>query len=225
MAVHEKTRILRAIKAHIGMVVARPSALRPARGTKYFVTNPFIVAIIGALDTVKSGQKRRARIVVRPSRHHPGLHELYTYHFPNHWPDACERNRALMAIARRQAHDIEHDHSYEALEWRVRFIANYNNPEPGMKPYAHLYHYVYNSILQSLRKELQLQTTSNDIKQSQTTSNDVKQYQTTSSEDVSFEPIISRHYPYRPLTHQTTRHTSLHTSHPNKWQLFCKIIA
>jgi len=221
MAVHEKTRILRAIKAHIGTVVARPSALRPARGTKYFVTNPFIIAIIGALDTVKSGQKRRARIVVRPSRHHPGLHELYTYHFPEHWPDACERNRALMAIARRQAHDIEHDHSYEALEWRVRFIANYNNPEPGMKPYAHLYHYVYNFILQSLRKELQPQTTSNDIKQSQTTSNDVKQYQTTSSANVSFEPIVSRHYPYRSLTHQTTRHIS----NPHKWQLFCKIIA
>ena len=155
MAKHQKTIILAGINAYLGETVRRPAALRPARGTKYFTTCSFITSIRGALDTVKSGQKRRARIVVRPSRHHLGLHELYTYHFPTHWSDACQANRELIKLAQRQAHDIESDHSSASLEWRTRFLAQLINPEPDKKQYPHFYSFVYTTIYSALRAAYQ----------------------------------------------------------------------
>ncbi len=155
MAKHQKSIILAGINAYLGETVRRPAALRPARGTKYFTTCPFITSIRGALDTVKSGQKRRARIVVRPSRHHPELHELYTYHFPTHWSDACQANRELIKLAQRQAHDIESDHSAASLEWRTRFLAQLIKPEPDKKQYPHFFSFVYTTIYSALRAAYQ----------------------------------------------------------------------
>jgi hypothetical protein len=125
---------------------------------RYLTLNPLFKTIRGAMDPQKIGQKRRKRIVVRPSRHHLGLHELYTYHFPQHWSEACVSNRGLIKEAQRQAHALEHDCSFEAIEWRIRFFSHYfrvfkggEKPAPGMKPYSRFYQFVYVSIYRSLQ--------------------------------------------------------------------------
>jgi hypothetical protein len=111
------------------------------------------------MDEAKDGRKRRKRIVVRPSRHYDGLFELYTYHFPKHWSDACVANRNLIKEAQRRAHALEHDHSVEALEWRIRFFRHYftvfkggAKPEPGMKRYSRFYQYTYVALYRELKQ-------------------------------------------------------------------------
>ena len=141
--------------------VSLPAGSTPhKRGVHYFHTCAFLTAIRGAVDMAKEGRKCRKRIVVRPSRFRAGLHELYTYHFPKHWSAACVANRELIKEAQRQAHALEHDHSIEALEWRVRFFKHYYTvfkggakPEPGMKPYSRFYQYTYVSIYRQLQAE------------------------------------------------------------------------
>ena len=131
------------------------------------------------MDEPKLGQARRKRIIVRPSRFRFGLHELYVYHFPKHWSAACVANRELIKEAQRQAHALEHDHSIEALEWRVRFFNHYftvfkggAKPEPGMKPYSRFYQYTYVAIYRQL-KDAQQQA-----------------QQEKQLEEISFEPIV-----------------------------------
>ena len=141
--------------------VSLPAGSTPhKRGVHYFHTCAFLTAIRGAVDMAKEGRKCRKRIVVRPSRFRAGLHELYTFHFPKHWSAACVANRELIKEAQRQAHALEHDHSIEALEWRVRFFKHYYTvfkggakPEPGMKPYSRFYQYTYVAIYRQLQAE------------------------------------------------------------------------
>ena len=141
--------------------VSLPAGSTPhKRGVHYFRCYVGVEALWGAMDMVKEGQKCRKRIVVRPSRFRTGLHELYTYHFPKHWSAACVANRELIKEAQRQAHALEHDHSIEALEWRVRFFNHYfrvfkggAKPEEGMKPYSRFYQYTYVAIYRQLQAE------------------------------------------------------------------------
>ncbi len=195
MSRHLKTIVISRLAAKIATFVDLPANATPhTRGVRYFRACVGIDCLWGAMNTVKEGNKYRKHIVVRPSRHRPGLFELYTYHFPTHWSSACVANRELIKEAQRQAHALERDHSMEALEWRIRFLNHYFNvfkahkqPEPGLKPYARFYQYTYVSIyraLQSARDAAKFQ-------ESQTISNDIKQYQTT-SDDVTFEPIPLR---------------------------------
>ena len=152
MSKHLKTRVISQLAANAANFCPLPPNSTPqTKSVRYFRPKTGIVSIRGAMDTIKAGRKAKKRIIVRPSRHRLGFHELYTYHFPKHWSAACVANRELMHIARLQAHAIEHEHSYAALEWRVRQIANYYNPEPGMKRYSRLFHYVYAAILRDLR--------------------------------------------------------------------------
>ena len=132
---------------------------------------------------VKEGHRYKKHIVVRRMPYAKGLLQLYTYHFPKTWSAACVANRELIKQAQRQAHALEHAHTPEALEWRVRFFNHYftvvkggAKPEPGLKPYARFYQYTYVAIYRQLQAQ-QRQTTSNDIKLSQTL------------EDLSFEQI------------------------------------
>ncbi|MBQ7439207.1 MAG: hypothetical protein IJV28_04485 [Paludibacteraceae bacterium] len=141
--------------------VSLPAGSTPhKRGVHYFRCYVGVEALWGAMDMAKEGQKCRKRIVVRPSRFRRGLHELYTYHFPKHWSAACVANRELIKEAQRQAHALEHDHSIEALEWRVRFFNHYfrvfkggAKPEEGMKPYSRFYQYTYVAIYRQLQAE------------------------------------------------------------------------
>ncbi|MBQ4393677.1 MAG: hypothetical protein II825_00055 [Paludibacteraceae bacterium] len=140
-----------------------PSDATPhTRGVRYFHPARGIEIIQGAMDHYEEGQKYKKRIVVRPSRFRKGLHELYTYHFPTHWSAACVANREMIKEAQRQAHALEHDHSIEALEWRVRFFNHYftvfkggAKPEPGLKPYSRFYQYTYVAIYRQLQSERQ----------------------------------------------------------------------
>ena len=174
--------------------VPHPSDSAPhAKGVRYFrISNPAIVAIWGAIDTVKQGQKCKKRIVVRPSRHYPGLHELYTYHFPKQCSKACQANRELIKTAQRLAHAIEKDHSYAALEWRIRHIQHLLNPVPGQKTYAHFYNFVYNSIYQSLRTASQSTQPAASQVAKQAASLSSSSSPSVNSEYVSFVPITSR---------------------------------
>ena len=135
-----------------------PQPTPHSKGVRYLTFVEGINSICQAMDAQKDGQKRRKRIVVRPSRHHLGLHELYTYHFPKHWSEACVSNRELIKEAQRQAHALEHDFSYEGLEWRIRFFSHYfrvvrggEKPAPGLKRYSRFYQFAYVSIYRALR--------------------------------------------------------------------------
>ena len=126
---------------------------------------------------VKEGRRYKKHIVVRRMPYAKGLLQLYTYHFPKTWSAACVANRELIKQAQRQAHALEHAHTPEALEWRVRFFNHYftvvkggAKPEPGLKPYTHFYQYTYVAIYRQLQAQ-QRQTTSNDLQQSQTLEN------------------------------------------------------
>ena len=161
MSVHLKTKVMDRLKSSGYEFVSLPRSATPhKRGVHYFHTCAFLTAIRGAVDMAKEGRKCRKRIVVRPSRFRAGLHELYTFHFPKHWSAACVANRELIKEAQRQAHALEHDHSIEALEWRVRFFNHYftvfkggAKPEPGMKPYSRFYQYTYVAIYRQLQEE------------------------------------------------------------------------
>ena len=158
---HLKTKIINRLKWDGFEFVSLPAESTPhKRGVHYFRCYVGVEALWGAVDMAKEGRKCRKRIVVRPSRFRAGLHELYTYHFPKHWSAACVANRELIKEAQRQAHALEHDHSIEALEWRVRFFNHYfrvfkggAKPEEGMKPYSRFYQYTYVAIYRQLQAE------------------------------------------------------------------------
>ena len=161
MSKHLKTHIISRLDAAISYFVppSDVSALH-SRGVRYFVPEEGIDAFWGAMNTAKEGRRYRKHIIVRRAPEHKGLLQLYTYHFPRHWSAACVANRELIKEAQRQAHALEHDHSIEALEWRIRFFNHYfrvfkggAKPEPGLKPYSRFYQYTYVAIYRQLREE------------------------------------------------------------------------
>ena len=112
----------------------------------------------GAMNSVKAGRRYKKHIVVRRMPYAHGLLQLYTYHFPKTWSAACIANRELIKQAQRQAHALEHAHTAEALEWRLRFFNHYFSvvkggaaPEPGLKRYARFYQYTYVAIYRQLQ--------------------------------------------------------------------------
>ena len=154
------------LRSIIDHYVALPSNSTPrARGVRYFVPIPLYEAYWGAMNSVKEGHHHKKHIVVRRMPYAQGLLQLYTYHFPKTWSAACVANRELIKQAQRQAHALEHAHTREALEWRLRFFNHYFSvvkggakPEPGLKRYARFYQYTYVSIyrlLQSSRDKAQ----------------------------------------------------------------------
>ena len=161
MPKHLKTHIISRLDAAISYFVppSDVSALH-SRGVRYFVPEEGIDAFWGAMNTAKEGRRYRKHIIVRRAPEHNGLLQLYTYHFPRHWSAACVANRELIKEAQRQAHALEHDHSIEALEWRIRFFNHYfrvfkggAKPEPGLKPYSRFYQYTYVAIYRQLKEE------------------------------------------------------------------------
>ncbi len=179
MSRHLKSIIIARLEDRGMCFASLPSDATPhTRGVRYFHTVRGIASIRGAMDHYEEGQKYKKRVVVRPSRFRKGLHELYIYHFPKHWSAACVANRELIKEAQRQAHALEHDHSIEALEWRIRFFNHYfrvfkggAKPEPGMKPYSRFYQYTYVAIYRQLKEEKGTEVGS-------------------CLEEISFEPIV-----------------------------------
>ena len=205
MGKYLKTRVIERLSATCATFVSLPSDVTPSsKGVRYFTTVDGIKTIRGAMDFIREGRKYHKRIVVRPSRHRKGYHELYTYHIPKAWSKACQDNRALLHEARLQAHAIERDHSLEALEWRVQHLANYYNPKDGIKPYARLFHYVYFILQRDMRAaknepSLALNEASEAV--SSSSAQNVRAA-VSSSPEVSFEPIVTipfGQYKYRHL--------------------------
>ena len=139
-------------------VALQPNSTPRARGVRYFVPIVCYKYYWGAMNSVKEGRRYKKHIVVRRMPYAQGLLQLYTYHFPKTWSAACVANRALIKQAQRQAHALEHAHTREALEWRLRFFNHYFSvvkggaaPEPGLKRYSRFYQYTYVAIYRQLQ--------------------------------------------------------------------------
>ena len=159
MSRHLKTHVQNRLRGIIHHYVQLPPNSAPrTRGVRYFVPIELYEAYWGSMNTVKEGIRYKKHIVVRRMPYAKGLLQLYTYHFPKTWSAACVANRELIKQAQRQAHALEHAHTPEALEWRIRFFNHYftvvkggAKPEPGLKPYARFYQYTYVAIYRQLQ--------------------------------------------------------------------------
>ena len=163
MSKHLKTRVISSLKGLVSYFAPSPArSVIPARGVRYFVPVECYEAFWGAMNSVEEGRRYRKHIVVRHSPEHNGLLQLYTYHFPKTWSQACQDNRSLIKLAQRQAHALEHDYSMTGLEYRLRFFKHYFNvfrlhqdPEPGFKRYARFYQYTFVAIYRELKAAYQ----------------------------------------------------------------------
>ena len=159
MSRHLKNIVIDGLSDTCATFVSLPPNSTPhTKGVRYLVLSNLFTEIRGAMNDLALGSKRRKHIIIRPSRFRKGLHELYTYHFPTHWSAACVANRELIKEAQRQAHALEHDYSFEGLEWRLRFFKHYFNvfrrhedPAPGLKRYSRFYQYTYVCIYRALQ--------------------------------------------------------------------------
>ena len=193
MSKHLKNIVIDGLADNCATFVSLPPNSTPhTKGVRYFTLCEGINYIRGAMDDLALGSKRRKHVIVRPSRFRPGLHELYTYHFPTHWSAACVANRELIKQAQRQAHALEHDYSFEGLEWRLRFFKHYfhvfrmhEDPAPGLKRYSRFYQYTYVCIYRALQEAAQAKANANANAEP--------------AADVTFEPIEPRDILSRPV--------------------------
>ena len=219
MSKHLKNIVIDGLADNCATFVPLPPNSTPhTKGVRYFTLCEGINYIRGAMDDLALGAKRRKHIIVRPSRFRPGLHELYTYHFPTHWSAACVANRELIKQAQRQAHALEHDYSFEGLEWRLRFFKHYfhvfrmhEDPAPGLKRYSRFYQYTYVCIYRALKEAAKAE----QQKSSLGAPNDSSEYSAQLStprgysrelptDDVTFEPIEPRDILSRPVKIRTS---------------------
>ena len=161
MSKHLKTKVIEGLKYAGFTFEPLPAGSTPhKRGVHYCRMCAGVDFLLGAMDSAKEGRKYKKRIVVRPSRFREGLFELYTFHFPKYWSEACVANRELIKEAQRRAHALEKDHTPEGIEWRIRFFHHYftvykggEKPEEGFKAYSRFYQYVYVAIYRQLQRE------------------------------------------------------------------------
>ena len=161
MSRHFKTRIFRRFECIIGKVIpaSEISALH-TRGVRYITFVDGIDAYCGMMNTHEEGRRVRKHLIARRYARCRKVFQLYTYHFPKSWSAACVANRELIKEAQRRAHALEHAHTPEALEWRIRFFNHYfkvfkggAKPAPGMKPYSRFYQYTYVAIYRELQEQ------------------------------------------------------------------------
>ena len=107
MGKHLKTKIIEGLKRSGFEFVPLPAGSTPhKRGVYYCRMCAGVDFLLGAMDSTKEGRKYKKRIVVRPSRFREGLFELYTFHFPKYWPEACVANRELIKEAQRRVSGV-----------------------------------------------------------------------------------------------------------------------
>ena len=198
MSRHLKTKVISGLKRLVSAYVPSPArSVIPARGVRYFIAVEHIKTLSGALNTVSEGRRYRKHIIVRRAPEHNGLLQLYTYHFPKTWSQACQDNRALIKLAQRQAHALEHDYSMAALEYRMRFFRHYFNvfrlhkaPEQGFKRYSRFYQYTFVAIYRELKAAAQASTSLSTSRRYTAEQSDLQ-----SAQDITFEPVM----PHRSL--------------------------
>ena len=206
MSKHLKNIIIDGLADTCATFVSLPPNSTPhTKGVRYFTLCEGFNYIRGAMDDLALGVKRRKHIIVRPSRFRPGLHELYTYHFPTHWSAACVANRELIKQAQRQAHALEHDYSFEGLEWRLRFFKHYfhvfrmhEDPAPGLKRYSRFYQYTYVCIYRALKEAAKAEQ-----EKALLCAPDVRP-ESIPAADLTFEPIEPRPILSRPVKIRTS---------------------
>ena len=231
MAQHLKSIVKKGIKGYLGRLVPGSEvSASHARGVCYFEPIVAINMLWGTMNSVKEGRYYKKHIIVRRVPRCGGrLLQLYTYHFPKTWSAACVANRELIKEAQRRAHALEHDSSYEALEWRLRFFYHYfrvfrcgEQPEPGMKRYSRFYQYTYVAIYRQLTEEArksQEEASCTFVPSSG---------QLPLTEDINFDPIdyrplrAHRTYPLQRAIYANTCNDSL--CRAPLWQDFCKIV-
>ena len=119
-----------------------------------------IDTVRGAIDSVKEGQARRARLVSRWRPQGPQsyaedgskLHELFYMNFHDgQWADGATRNREMIKAAQRTAHDIERDPELRE-PWVARYAAYRATIPEGSTKYYHFFNFVYVSIYRMMRE-------------------------------------------------------------------------
>ena len=192
MSRHLKTTVINDLKGSFATFIQLPPDTPVhSKGVRYLVPYELYNAFWGAMNDLKTGQKRRKHIIVRHCPQRPGLLQLYTYHFPKTWSAACVANREIIKMAQRRAHALEHDYSYVGIEWRIRFFKHYfrvfkarQQPEPGLKAYSRFYQYVYVCIYRDLRSAFSLSASQNDSSASIPAE----------PSDIAFEPLSALSY-------------------------------
>ena len=124
----------------------------------------------GAIDSVKEGQKLRARLVCRwrpqgPQSFAPDgskLHELFYMRFhEGPWSEGATRNREMIKAAQRMAHDIErvcyHPDEFgeedraQAQIWQDKYAEYMETIPKGSKKYKHFYGWMFTEIYRGMR--------------------------------------------------------------------------
>ena len=131
-----------------------------------------IVTVRGALDSVKDGQARRARLICK--WHYWGekwidedgskVHLVYTYHFhEGPWSEGATKNREMIKAALRMAHDIErvcyHPEEFneediaQAHIWQEKYAEYLSTIPKGCKKHYKFFGWMQNQIYQGIRRE------------------------------------------------------------------------
>ena len=129
-----------------------------------------IRTVRGALDSVKDGQARRARLVCK--LHYWGekwidedgsrVHLVYTYHFHDGpWAEGATRNREMIKAAQRMAHDIErvckHPEEFgeedieQAKIWQQKYAEYRASIPANSEKYYHFYNWMFTEIYRGMR--------------------------------------------------------------------------
>lgn len=128
---------------------------------KKVIYNELIKSYVGTMDSTKSGQEKRQRIV---SRFRPGTrgHQLYTMSMhEGPWSEAATNNRERLKMLQREAHAIEHAYKHPdqaspellalAATWQARYAEYKSTKKPADKQYGSLYTYTYAQLCQEVK--------------------------------------------------------------------------
>ena len=116
----------------------------------------------GSLDSHRTGQAKRERLVSRYRKGSGENHQVYPMKMhEGPWSEGATANRELMKTAQREAHAIERaakhpeqasaEYLAKAAMWQDRFAEYKSTKQPGDKQYATLYTYTYAHLYRELK--------------------------------------------------------------------------
>lgn len=116
----------------------------------------------GSLDSRRTGQAKRERLVSRYRKGSGENHQVYPMKMhEGPWSEGATANRELMKSAQREAHAIERaakhpeqasaEYSAKASMWQARFAEYKATKKPGDKQFATLYTYTYSHLYRELK--------------------------------------------------------------------------
>ena len=113
----------------------------------------------GALDSRKTGQAKRERLISRYRNGQAHQYPMKMHEGP--WSEGATANRELMKTAQREAHAIERAAKHPELstaeyitlaaDWQQRFAAYKATKKPGDRQFATLYTYTYSHLYRELK--------------------------------------------------------------------------